>query len=101
MGVAKTLAASAMGLLITAMAAGADAEEAGAVAALRSEAVRLHAELVLLRRIRSAQRALIEWTRISDEGQVRGLPVEICEASPLQGLCPRLRLTFSKREETT
>lgn len=88
-----------MGILMLSAAAATGAEEGQAVATLRAEAVRLHAELVLLRRIRSAQRELIEWAQISEEGHVAGLPPEICEASSLRGLCSRLGLTFSLREE--
>ena len=87
-----------MGVVMAAMGAAAGAEDGEAVTALRAEAVRLRAELVLLRRIRSAQRELIEWSRVSG-GPVAGLPPGICEASALRGLCPRLGLTFSSREE--
>ena len=97
----KTLISSLMAILMAVMAAEAGAENGEAVAALRAEAERLHAELVLLRRIRSAQRELIEWAQVSEKGRVSGLPVQICEASALRGLCPRLGLTFSTREETT
>ena len=89
-----------MGIVMVAMSAAAGAEDGAAVTALRAEAVRLHAELVLLRRIRSAQRELIEWARVSEGARVAGLPSGICEASALRGLCPRLDLTFSIREET-
>lgn len=89
----------AAGVLMAAVAAEAADGEGRAVAALRAEAVRLHAELVLLRRIRAAQRELIEWTLVSDGARVRGLPPGICEASALEGLCPRLGATFSVREE--
>ena len=89
-----------MGIVMVAMIAAASAEDGEAVTALRAEAVRLHAELVLLRRIRSAQRELIEWARVSQGARVAGLPPGICEASALRGLCPRLGLTFSTREET-
>ena len=89
-----------MGVVMVAMTAAAGAEDSEAVTALRTEAVRLHAELVLLRRIRSAQRELIEWARVSEGGRVGRLPAGICEASALRGLCPRLGLTFSIREET-
>ena len=87
-----------LGLLLAAVAA-AGAEEGEAVDTLRSEAARLHAELVLLRRIRAAQRELIEWARATGERRVRGLPPGICRASALRGLCPRLGLTFSVEEE--
>ena len=89
----------AAGVLVAAAAAGAAAEEVQAVVTLRAEAVRLHAELVLLRRIRAAQRELIEWVQVSEGTGIRGLPPGICEASPLEGLCPRLGATFSAREE--
>lgn len=89
-----------MGIVMVVMTAAASAEDGEAVTALRTEAVRLHAELVLLQRIRSAQRELIEWARVSEEARVAGLPSGICEASALRGLCPRLGLTFSTREET-
>ena len=88
-----------MGVVMAAMTAATGAEDGEAVTALRAEAVRLHAELVLLRRIRSAQRELIEWSRVSGGRPVAGLPPGICEASALRGLCPRLGLTFSSREE--
>lgn len=97
----KTLISSLAAILIAAMSVEVRAENGKAVAALRAEAERLHAELVLLRRIRSAQRELIEWAQVSEKGRVSGLPGQICEASALRGLCPRLGLTFSTREEAT
>ena len=75
------------------------AEEGEALEALRAEAERLRAELVLLRHIRSAQRELIAWARMDEAGRIVGLPAEICDASALRGICPRLGLTFSAREE--
>ena len=66
---------------------------------MRAEETRLHEELVLLRRIRTAQRELIEWARVSEGGRVAGLPPGICEASALRGLCPHLGSTFSISEE--
>ena len=95
----KARVLSVMGVLMAAMAVGSGAEDGEAVAALRAEAARLHAELVLLRRIRSAQRELIAWAQVSEEGHVPGLPPEICKASALRGICPQFRLTFSTREE--
>ena len=95
----KTLISSLVAILMAAMTAAAGAENGEAVAALRAEAERLHAELVLLRRIRSAQRELIEWAQVTEKGQVSGLPGHICEESALRSLCPRLGLTFSNTEE--
>ena len=45
-----------MGVMLSLLAAPGSAEEVEPVGATRAETVRLHAELVLLRRIRSAQR---------------------------------------------
>ena len=60
-----------MGIVMLPTAAATGAEEGQAVATLRAEAVRLHAELVLLRRIRSAQRELIEWEEGPEPGPGR------------------------------
>ena len=90
---------SAVAGVMLAMTAATGAEDGEALAALRAEAERLREELVLLRHVRSAQRELIEWTRISEAEQVAGLPAEICDESALRGLCSRLGLTFSTREE--
>ena len=90
---------SAVAVVMLTMTAATGAEDGGSLAALRAEAERLREELVLLRHIRTAQRELIEWTQISEAEQVAGLPAEICDASALRGLCSRLALTFSTREE--
>lgn len=86
------------GVMLT-MTAATDAEDGEALTALRAEADRLRAELVLLRHIRSAQRELIQWAQIPETERLVGLPAEICDSSALRGLCSRLGLTFSTREE--
>ena len=95
----QTHLSTVMGIVMGAMAAAAGAGEGQAVTALRAEGARLRAELVLLEHIRFAQRELIEWERLSEEGPVKGLPQAICEASALKGLCAELHLTFSGEED--
>ena len=90
-----------MGVALCLLVEAGSAEAVDPVRTLKEETARLRAELVVLRRIRSAQRELIEWTRVSEGARVRGLPAEICEASVLRGLCPRLHLTFSIREDSS
>lgn len=90
-----------MGVALWLLAEAGSAEAVDPIRTLKDETARLRAELVVLRRIRSAQRELIEWTRVSEGALVRGLPAEICEASALRGLCPRLHLTFSIREDSS
>lgn len=90
-----------MGVALWLFAEAGSAEAVDPIRTLKEETARLRAELVVLRRIRSAQRELIEWTRVSEGAPVRGLPAEVCEASALQGLCPRLHLTFSIREDSS
>ena len=89
-----------MGAVLWMLAQASGAEALEPVRALNAETVRLRVELVVLRRIRSAQRELIEWTRVSEGEGVKGLPAEICESSALRDLCRDLQLTFSITEES-
>ena len=97
----KACIAGLVGIVLWTAAPVGDADALEPVRALNAETERLRAELVVLRRIRSAQRELIEWTRVSEGDRVGGLPAEICAASALRGLCPRLHFTFSIREDSS
>ena len=70
----KARISGVMGIALCLLAEAGSAEAVDPIRTLKEETARLRAELVVLRRIRSAQRELIEWTRVSEGARGRGTP---------------------------